>query len=44
LFTMGFVDFETMLSNAAPVHINCGHWWESVNTYQIDCASMWTGV
>lgn len=44
LFTMGFVDYETMASNGAPVHPNCGHWWESVNTYQIECATMWTGV
>jgi hypothetical protein len=43
LMGMGSVDYETMASNPASVHPNCPHYWVSVNTYTIDCASIWTG-
>jgi hypothetical protein len=44
LFSMGHVDFQTMQSNSAPIHVNCSHWWQSVNTYTIDCATIWSGI
>jgi hypothetical protein len=44
LFGMGHCDYETMASNPAPVHPACPHYWVSVRTYSIDCATMWTGV
>ena len=44
LYSLGHVDYQTMVSNSAPVHPNCPHYWVSVNTYQIDCATMWVGV
>jgi hypothetical protein len=44
LFSMGHVDAQTMFSNPAPLHPNCSHYWESVNTYEIGCKQIWTGV
>jgi hypothetical protein len=40
---MGAVDYETMLSNASPLHVNCPHYYVAVNTYTIDCRSIWVG-
>ena len=44
LFGMGHVSYETMATNPAPTHPNCPHYWLSVRTYSIDCATMWAGV
>lgn len=44
LYSLGHVDYQTMVSNSAPVHPACPHYWVSVNTYRIDCATIWTGV
>lgn len=43
LFGLGHVDFATMQSNPAPVHINCGHWWEEVSPKRIACNEIWVG-
>lgn len=44
LYGAGHVDYQTMATNSAPVHPNCPHFWVSVNTYQIPCSEIWTGV
>jgi hypothetical protein len=45
VFSMGYVDYAFAASyGMAGLHIGCPHWFESVRTYQIDCATMWSGV
>lgn len=45
VFSMGYVDYSVAASyGMASLHINCPHWFESVRTYSIDCASIWSGV
>jgi hypothetical protein len=45
VFSMGYVDYAFAASyGMAGLHIGCPHWFESVRTYSIDCATIWTGV